>query len=280
FHAGPLHVKHILEEIEREGHIFSRDAATDPRLENHEAKRVEGIASLLSVPVKVGGELVGVLTLYTSEPREFSPEEIEFVTALAEQGGMTVERARLVERYQGNLSTFLDVNSKLNSSLEIKDVLTALTEEVAKAFQVKAAAIRLLDEDKQEWPAVAYWGLSDTYLNKGPITSQTFINQILKGEPIYIEDAAVHPAVPYHDHQKAEGVVSVLCAPVLVKNKVIGALIIFSGTRRRFREDEVRLAQALAHSGGLAIQNANLYLMLQSEMKDLKDNLWGYKSWF
>ena len=37
---------------------------------------------------------------------------------------------------------------------------------------------------------------------------------------------------------------------------------------------------ALAYLGGLAIQNASLYLMCQTDIKDLKDELWSHRSWF
>ena len=40
------------------------------------------------------------------------------------------------------------------------------------------------------------------------------------------------------------------------------------------------LVTALAYLGGLAIQNASLYLMCQSDMKNLKDELWSHRSWF
>jgi hypothetical protein len=40
------------------------------------------------------------------------------------------------------------------------------------------------------------------------------------------------------------------------------------------------LVNALAQTGGLAIQNALLYLALQDDMKELKDDVWSHRSWF
>jgi hypothetical protein len=37
---------------------------------------------------------------------------------------------------------------------------------------------------------------------------------------------------------------------------------------------------ALAYQGGLAIQNASLYLMLKSDMKELKEEIWRHRCWF
>ncbi len=40
------------------------------------------------------------------------------------------------------------------------------------------------------------------------------------------------------------------------------------------------LVSALAGMGGLAIQNASMYLMLQDDMDSMKEELWAHKSWF
>ena len=37
---------------------------------------------------------------------------------------------------------------------------------------------------------------------------------------------------------------------------------------------------ALAYQGGLAIQNASLYLMLQNDLRDMKEATWTHKCWF
>ena len=52
-HANPLKAKKIVEALKKQGHLVFEDAATDPRLENHEAKKAEGIASILTVAVMV-----------------------------------------------------------------------------------------------------------------------------------------------------------------------------------------------------------------------------------
>ena len=48
-----LSVEKIVPIVIKEGYLYSRDATTDPRLEHHRAKKTEGIASMLIVPVMV-----------------------------------------------------------------------------------------------------------------------------------------------------------------------------------------------------------------------------------
>jgi GAF domain-containing protein len=280
FHAGPIHVKENMPIIDREGYLYSHDACQDPRLDNPEVKKAEGICSMLSVPVRAAGEFIGVLTLYTASPREFTQEEIEFLTAMAEQGAMSIERANLIERIYRNIDLFLDVTTKINSSLDIKDILQAMTIEIAKAFRIKGASIRLLDEDSHQLKLVANHGLSEKYLSKGPASGDPTHNMVLKGEVVVVEDVASDERVLYRDEKTEEGIVSLLTVPIKAKKKVIGTLRLYSYKRRAFREDEIRLATAMANQGGLALQNANLYLILQEDMKDLQKETWSHRSWF
>jgi hypothetical protein len=37
---------------------------------------------------------------------------------------------------------------------------------------------------------------------------------------------------------------------------------------------------AIAYMGGVAIQNMNLLAMLKDDVKDLRENVWIFKSWF
>jgi len=280
FHAGPLHIKKVLSTMEKEGYLLAYDAASDPRMEHHESKKTEGIASILALPVRVQGQTIGVLSLYTSQPREFSEEEIKFVRAMAEQGAMMVERSRLLERIRENIGIFLDLAKNMNSSLDIKSVLQTLTKDVAKALKMKGSSIRLLEEDTKELKLVASYGLSQEYLNKGPISSEKSISKALEGEPVIVADATTDMGVQYKEEKKKEGIVSILCVPIMGRDRAIGVMRLYSSTRRSFSQEEVMMVSALAQQGGLAIQNASMYLMLENEMKDLKEDLWGLKSWF
>jgi signal transduction histidine kinase len=62
----------------------------------------EGLISLLCVPLKTSLRLLGLLTVYTIEPRRFRPEEVELLLALAAQSATAIENARL---YRAMLET-------------------------------------------------------------------------------------------------------------------------------------------------------------------------------
>ena len=279
-HAGLKHVKTQIAELMKKGFIHYRDAVSDPRAENREQKKAEGIASVLVVPVKVKDQFIGTMALYTAEARDFSKPEIEFLTVLAEQGGMAIENAQLIEGMRKNAQIFLDVATKVISSLDVKEILQTLTRDVAKAMGVKAASIRLLDEADNTLKLVASYGLSEKYLGKGPISAEKSIAEALKGKPVVVRDAAADKGVQYRDEKKEEGIVTILSVPIKSKEQVIGVLRLYSGVPREFTDGEITVVTALAYQGGIAIQNASMYLMLKSDMKELKDEIWSHRCWF
>ncbi len=279
-HAGPAHAVKISPQLLKDGYMYFRDATTDKRLTNREAKKAEGIGSILSVPVLDKNRMLGILSLYTKNIRKFTKDEIDFLSILAEQGGSAIEIAHLIRRLRNNTQIFLKLAASISASLDVKTILQAMTQDMVESLDLKAAAVRLLDEDKRTLKSVASFGLSEKYMNKGPILADKNIAEALKGKTIAIQNVFKDTGIQYKKEKKAEGIVSMLYVPIRAKDNVIGVLIVYSGRQRTFTEDEIQLVTALAYQGGLAIHNACEYMVMQDDIKDLKENIWSHKSWF
>ena len=279
-HANPMKALNIVTAVEKKGHLFFADATSDPRLENHDAKKAEGIASLLTVPVTVKDRTIGILSLYTAEKREFNPQEIEFLRALAEQGGIAIENNRLHRRMHRNTMLFLDLTANINSSVDITDILNKLTVDICDKLGMKGAVIRLLDEDRDELKTVASHGISEEFLEKGRTTTIETAQLALKGETTVITDISKDNRIAFREAMEKEGIVSMIVAPIPARDKVIGVLRLYSDFEREFPDDVLMMVKALAHQGGLAIQNASMFLQLQEDRKSLEEDVWSYRSWF
>lgn len=77
------------------------DVAQDPRATYPKEAAEEGIKSILSVPISLKGNVIGVLRIYTSELRDFSDDEITFISSLAEQAALAMENARMFQKLKG-----------------------------------------------------------------------------------------------------------------------------------------------------------------------------------
>ena len=175
---------------------------------------------------------------------------------------------------------FLDLASSINSTLNIKKVLHILTAEICEALGMKGVLIRLLNHETGDLDPVASYGLSEEFQHKCPVSNKKSFGQALKGETVIIEDVSLDKLLQYKEEIVKEGVVSMLIVPIKSKEEVIGVMSLLSGTARKYPEDVIILVNALAHTGGLAIQNASMYLSLQEDKKSLEEDMWSHRSWF
>jgi len=88
--------------------IWIEDATRDPRLQYPERAAEEGVASILSVPMLLKDQVIGVLRLYTSSPHKFSVAETEFAKSMAEFGALALQNARLHENLREDYRAVLE----------------------------------------------------------------------------------------------------------------------------------------------------------------------------
>lgn len=79
------------------------DATKDKNIQYRWHVKKEGIASILAVPVILDNEVIGMMRLYTSKPRQFSEAEIRFVKGVASLGALALQKARLHEMVSKDL---------------------------------------------------------------------------------------------------------------------------------------------------------------------------------
>ena len=164
---------------------------------------------------------------------------------------------------------FRDVCKVINSSLDLKEVLILITENIVKLINVKACTIFLLDKSRNKLDVSASHGLSEVYLRKGPLEADKSIAETLDGKIVLILDMSNDSRVQYPEEAKREGIVSVLSVPITVKGQIIGVLRIYTSEQRNFSDDEYELISGLADMGGIAIDNARMYDHLKADHENL-----------
>lgn len=80
--------------------VAVEDVFQDGQLQYPEKSREEGIRSTLTVPLIVRGKAIGTLRIYKGEVYHFTEEEIDFISALAEQGAVAIENAQAYRRLE------------------------------------------------------------------------------------------------------------------------------------------------------------------------------------
>lgn len=172
------------------------------------------------------------------------------------------------------------VVSAVNSSLHLYTVLNLVAEKVAEAMNVKACSLRLLDHRTDTLTISAMYGLSQQYMQKGPVKLEKsqLDQEVLQGQSVYIRNVATDPRFQYPEEARIEGIVSVFCVPLTCKGKVIGVLRVYSGTERKFNAFDEEFLRTLASVSALAIENARLYGTLKQDYDETILALWGEQS--
>jgi GAF domain-containing protein len=239
--------------------IAIADAAEDARFQYPEAARKEGIASLLVAPIPIQGEVGGILRLLSRTRREFDDLEIEFAASLAEQCGICIQNARIYEQQQRQLTYFktvCEISRSIGETRQLDKILDRIVKTLPAVMDLKACTIRLIESSKGQLELKAAHGLSDAYLQRGPLDDEMATYFILQGEPVVIPDATSDIHTLYHQDAAKEGVGSILAVPIAIQGETIGMLRLLAAGQRLFSDSDINFAMTVAEQGGVAIQNA------------------------
>jgi GAF domain-containing protein len=164
----------------------------------------------------------------------------------------------------------------INSSLEVQKVLSLLVKTATTALDIKAAAVRLLDEKRKQMELVAHFGLSDRYVTKGPVETDKSIAEAMTGKTVIMYDVASDARAQYPQAAAEEGIRSIISIPINLKGKVIGVLRLYTAQPRDFSEEEVMFMTSLAEQAALALENARMYQKLKKEHEELMSDLYRF----
>jgi signal transduction histidine kinase len=91
---GPVSADKSISEVLEKKAVAILNVTEDERVQYRAQAKQEGITSMLSAPIVLKGEVVGVIRLYTAEQHYFTNSELYFVQAAANLGAIALERAR------------------------------------------------------------------------------------------------------------------------------------------------------------------------------------------
>jgi GAF domain-containing protein len=139
---------------ERKEPAFTQNAVTDPRNKFVPELEEERFQSLLSVPI-VGkdGNVIGVITLHTEAPREFTDAEVDVLSSSASLVAGAIENARLYEemrRRVDELEHLTELGETLARAEGLEELLPAVTKRGVGLLRATACHLYLLDPGTEE----------------------------------------------------------------------------------------------------------------------------------
>lgn len=257
------------------------DAARDPRFKFLPETKETRFQSLLAVPLINQGRVIGAMNVQTRAYHEFSADEVDLLSLIADLAAGALEKAMLYEGMQrqiAELSTLAEVSETLTSPLYLDEMLDVIVEMAAQVMKARLCSLMLLDETTGELVLRSAWPVSPTYRNKPPLkVGEGIVGTVAQsGRPATSLDVRQDPRYRHTEVACQEGLVSLLCVPLAVRERIIGVLNCYTAEPHRFTHDEIALFSTLANQTALAIENARLVtnaVIIREMHHRIKNNL-------
>jgi len=226
------------------------------------------------VPLRSRDRVVG--TLLVAGERDISPAGLSLLGAIGSQVGVAIERARLYEaaqRRSEDLAILNDITRAVTSSLDLDTVLAHAMRGIREILRVETGSLALVDEDSG---ALRFRkmlnGGQELLVDDAHHAGEGLAGRVVSSrEPIVVNDPA-HDGVlsPSVDRAQEIPVRNVLAAPMIIKDRAIGAIEVVNKIDGPFTNDDLELLQFLAASVSVAVENARLYSELAEFTQQLE----------
>lgn len=169
-----------------------------------------------------------------------------------------------------NYETLLKITNGISASNDPEEIMVLTVESIKTAMNIKGCTLFLINRKTNDLDVAASSGLSDEYLQKGPVSALKSIAQSLEEGPVAITEIMDDPRLQYPEAARKEGIASILSVPIQIHSRVIGALRVYTAEKSDFSLDEVNFVQAVAQIAGLAIDLTRLNKGYKSSIEILK----------
>ncbi|KPV52179.1 histidine kinase [Kouleothrix aurantiaca] len=259
--------------------IAVADIYREARFQHEPMLGEESFRSILAVPIvlfsaerfHVGADkLQGVITIQTNGPRDFSPEEVNFVETVAGELAFFIVNAQLYQQTGDQLhqkvqelTTLQQVSKRIAEQLDLQEVLRMIVAKAVELARVDRADIFRCGEDDQLELAASQGG------SHGNRVLDFIAQAVREGRPLAVLNAYTDSRFPDRALVAAsEGFHSLFCMPLRVQqNRIIGAICLYTHEARHFDYEQVRLLSTFADEAAIAIENARLYDESQTALR-------------
>ncbi|HYO10578.1 MAG TPA: SpoIIE family protein phosphatase [Tepidisphaeraceae bacterium] len=252
--AGREYVAPIMVGGQRLGTIRMAANGSLPGLED---ARIAQLAEKFGMDPKKARTLIAQLI----RGRNTRPAAIQFLFLLANAIARLCYQEYQLRQRINELTVVYNVTMMLADTRDLQAVLQRTVQLVADVMGVKAASIRLIDQEHDELVIKAGHNLSKEYLAKGPVRlSRADIDKTALGEQgyEYVRNLTDDPRTQYPEESKREGIVSMLSAGMRYKGQAVGVLRVYTAEEQVFTPLQIDLLKAVAAQAAAAIENTRL----------------------
>lgn len=234
--------------------------------------RLNHLKSFLGVPVVYQERIVGVLTVMTKDVRDFSPDEVQLLTGMADQAAIALENARLFEERERRITELFTLNrisEAINATLDLDDLLDALHKGIGEVLDISNSFIGLYDSTTQylSYPIYSTYGQRIKSVEPVLVTPE---NVPLSGKVILERQPLLLKSTQEVIEQSGSTIYgSWVGVPIIQGDQVLGVIAAHSDESHRYDENDLRFLNTVASQAATAIANARLFVERERRLREV-----------
>jgi len=237
-----------------------------------------GHRAITIMPMIRGEEAIGAISVVRLAPGPLSDKQLAVLQTFANQAVIAIENTRLLNELRESLEQQKasgEILASISGSMtDTKPVFDAIVRNLLRLFGTRFAVVQVLRDGVIDMPAVdgeaGFEKMIDYYPRR--LDDTTFGGQaILSKQVVQLAPVQGNPAAPPTALQFSVefGFNSVIFAPMIRDNRVIGAIGVARHEPAPFSEKQVALIKAFADQAVIAIENTRLFNELRERTDDL-----------
>jgi signal transduction histidine kinase len=230
---------------------------------------------MLAVPLRVGEEIIGVISTFSTAAGAFGAHHQTLLEAFADQAGIAIQNARLFEervRWARQMQALNEAGRAVNRSLDPNETIRVILEQAREVLGAESCGLMALDPEKGELYSVGSLDLAREVLGQIRIRVGEGITgmAVLLRRPVQSADLWNDPRVRFPQLPRESGFRSMLAVPLLVGDGATGAITVFRKDIHHFSEDEENLLSAFADQAAMALEHARLFSSVRTYSEQLE----------
>jgi signal transduction histidine kinase len=259
----------------------------DAEFVNTAAQRLIGFRAILVTPMLREGDSIGTLGFYRLKPGPFSKRQVELIESFAAQAVIAIENARLLNELRQRTDELSESLEQQTATSEVLRVISSSPGELAPVFESLLANAKrlcgakfgiLLLREGDALRTVALHGATVEYTEarwRAPLirpAADTGLGRVLRTKQV-VQIADVQAVAGYVDNPvqtplaQLAGARSMLTAPMLKEDDLIGVIEIYRQEVRPFTDKQIELLTNFAAQAVIAIENTRLLNELRESLQ-------------
>lgn len=253
--------------------VVIRDLEQEDRFPYAKLLLTRPVKSICSVPLTTAHQRLGVVNFWTDKTGAYDNLDIEFVKLVAAQIAVAVEAQcyqHKLARERDRSQLLLEINNTLISNLNLRELLSAISNCLRRVLPHDAAGLSLYDSainklrvTALDFPTDEKVFIADEILEiDGTPGGRAFTTR----QPVIIDgDQPPHPLA------KRAGLKSGVVVPLISHDRALGTLGVGSLGENAFTEDDADLLNQVGKQVAIAVENALAFREIDSLKNQLKE---------